>query len=164
MSALLDYLLKLKDRDNRGALADLRCALMPSRKHRAWPLLASFGGIGDEHSARVVQLIAGLFAFHSSHTDKGNLGDTCRNLMSDDELSDYLKERKAGPMTRRFQHLLSASRQEVCERAARLVMYAKTKEIDVNYNQLEEDLSYWSDPVKVRWAKSFWRVEKEEVL
>mgnify|MGYP004705217739 FL=1 len=28
MSALLDYLQKLKERDNRGAFADLRCALV----------------------------------------------------------------------------------------------------------------------------------------
>ena len=65
-------------------------------------------------------------------------------------------------MTRRFQHLLASSREEVCDRVARLVLYAKSKEIPVNYSQLENDLFYWSDSVRIRWAKSFWRVEERE--
>lgn len=166
MSALLDYLKTLKERDNRGAFADLRCALVASRKHRAWPLLASFGGIGEEHPAKVVQTIAGLFAYHSETTESGNLGDTCRNLMSEDERTEYLQERIVGPITRRFQHLLASSREEVCERVARLVLYAKSKDVQVNYSQLENDLFYWSDAVRIRWAKSFWQVEvrEEEML
>jgi len=166
MSALIDYLRKLKERDNRGALADLRCALVESRRHRAWPLIASFGGIGDDYSAQVVQTISGLFAHHSLTTDMGNLGDTCRALMSEDERAEYLQERKVGPMTRRFQHVLAASRDEVCGRASRLVLFAKSKEVRVNYDQLYSDLLYWSDAVRVRWAKSFWQAAEktEDVL
>jgi len=162
MSALLDYLQKLKRQDNRGALADLRCALVESRKHRAWPLLAPFGGIGEKHSEQVIQAIAGLFAHHPLTTAEGNMGDTCRCLMSDDERSEYFQERKIGPMTRRFQHLLAASSDEVCERAIRLVFFAKSKEVPVNYGQLQSDLRYWSDSVRVQWAKSFWQVEEKE--
>ena len=161
MSALLDYLQKLKERDNRGALADLRCALVESRKHRAWPLLAPFGGIGEEHPAQVVQTIAAMFAHHSLTTGTGNLGDTCRSLMSEDERAEYLQERKIGPMTRRFQNLLAASSDEVCGRTARLVLFAKAKVVPVNYGQLQSDLLYWSDSVRVRWAKSFWQAEEK---
>lgn len=169
MGALLDYLEKLKARDDRGALAELRCALVESRKHRAWPLIASFGGIGDDYPAQVVQTISGLFAHHSLTTEMGNLGDTCRALMSKDERTEYLKERKVGPMTRRFQHLLAANRDEVCGRVARLVLFAKSKEVPVNYGQLESDLRRYrfdADAVRVRWAKSFWQAEekKEGVL
>lgn len=162
MSALLDYLQKLKKRDNRGAFADLRCALVESRKHRAWPLLAPFGGIGEKHPERVIQTIAGLFAYHPLTTATGNMGDTCRSLMSDDERAEYFQERKIGPMTRRFQYLLAASHDEVCERVIRLVLFAKSKEVPVNYGQLQSDLRYWSDSIRVRWAKSFWQVEEKE--
>lgn len=162
MSDLLDYLQKLKERDNRGALADLRCTLVESRKHRAWPLLASFGGIGEKHPERVIQTIAGLFAHHPLPTATGNMGDTCRGLMSDDERAEYLQERKIGPMTRRFQHLLAASHDEVCKRTVRVVLYAKSKELPVNYEQLLHDLRYWSDSVRVQWAKSFYLVEEKE--
>ena len=152
----------LKERDNRGAFADLRCALVESRKHRAWPLLASFGGIGEKHPELVIQTIAGLFANHPLSTATGNMGDTCRSLMSDDERDGYLQERKIGPMTRRFQHLLAASRDEVCERTIRLVLYARSKEVAVNYGQLQDDLRYWSDNIRIRWAKSFWQIEEKE--
>jgi len=162
MSALLNYLKKLKERDDRGGLADLRCALVESRRHRAWPLIASFGGIGEEHSARVVQTISGLFAHHPQATDTGNLADTCRALISEDERAEYLQERKLGPMTRRFQHLLAASREEVCGRVSRIVLFAKSKEVAVNYGQLYGDLLYWSDAVRVRWAKRFWQAEEKE--
>jgi hypothetical protein len=96
----------------------------------------------------------------------GNMGDTCRGLMSEDERAEYLQERKIGPMTRRFQHLLAASQEEVCGRAVRLVLFAKSKEVPVNYGQLQNDLFYWSDSVRVRWAKSFWQVEEkaEDIL
>jgi len=160
MSALLDYLQKLKERDNRGALADLRCALIESRRHRAWPLLAPFGGIGEEYSAQVAQAIAGMFAHHPLTTETGNFGDTCRRLMNDDERTEYLQEGKLGSMTRRFQHLLAASRDEVCKRVARLVLYAKSNEVPVNYEQLYNDLLFWSDSVRVRWAKSYWQAEE----
>ncbi len=162
MSALCNYLKELKKRDNRGALANLRCALSESRKYRAWPLLAPFGGIGEGHSAQVVQTIAGMFAHHPLMTDNGNLGDTCRSLMSEAEREEYLKERKAGPMTRRFQRILAASPDEVCDRVARLVLFAKSKEKPVNYAQLENDLRKWSDFIRVEWAKSFWQAEEKE--
>jgi CRISPR system Cascade subunit CasB len=69
-------------------------------------------------------------------------------------------------MTRRFQHVLAASRDEVCGRVSRLVLFAKSKEVRVNYDQLYSDLLYWSNVVRVRWAKSFWQAEEktEDVL
>lgn len=162
MSILLDYLQKLKARDDRGAFADLRCALVESRKYRAWPLLAPFDGIGEAHRAKVVQTIAGMFAYHPETTVTGNLGDTCLALMSEDERREYFQERKIGPMTRRFQHLLAANRDEICGRVVRIALYAKSKDVGVNYLRLERDLTYWSDNVRIEWAKSFWQAEEKE--
>ena len=71
---LLSYLRGL--REDRGAMADLRCALSPARLPRAWPLLASVGGVGRP----IHETVAGLFAYHPSETDTGNLGTTCRAL------------------------------------------------------------------------------------
>ena len=42
---LLAYLRQRKN--DRGAMADLRCALNPTKLPRAWPLLARVGGIGN---------------------------------------------------------------------------------------------------------------------
>jgi hypothetical protein len=42
---LLGYLRQLKI--DRGAMADLRCALNPAKLPRAWPFLGCIGGIGS---------------------------------------------------------------------------------------------------------------------
>ena len=55
---LLAYLRQLKN--DRGAMADLRRALNPAQRHRAWPLLARVGGIGNPR----IEAVAGLFAYH----------------------------------------------------------------------------------------------------
>ena len=73
-ATVLDYLRRFKN--DRGAMADLRRALNPSQRHRAWPLLAPVGGIGNPR----IEVIAGLFAYHPDETPEGNLGTTCRRL------------------------------------------------------------------------------------
>ena len=69
---LLAYLRQLKN--DRGAMADLRCALNPTKLPRAWPLLARVGGIGNPR----IEAVAGLFAYHPDETQTGNLGTTSR--------------------------------------------------------------------------------------
>ena len=51
---LLAYLRRLKN--DKGAMADLRCALNPTKLPRAWPLLARVGDIGN----RRIEIVAGL--------------------------------------------------------------------------------------------------------
>jgi CRISPR system Cascade subunit CasB len=59
---LLAYLRQLKN--DRGAMANLRCALNPTKVSRAWPLLARVGGIDNFR----VETVAGLFAYHPDET------------------------------------------------------------------------------------------------
>src|SRR5437764_6315094 len=72
--AVLDYLRRVKN--DRGAMAELRRALSPAQRHRAWPLLARVSGIGDPR----IEVVAGLFAYHPDESHSGNLGTTCRRL------------------------------------------------------------------------------------
>lgn len=136
---LLTYLRELKH--DRGAMADLRCALNPARLPRAWPLLARLGGIGNLR----VETIAGLFAYHPDEAGTGNLGATCRRLAAQNESFDG-----------RFRRLLSCDRDELCERLRPVVLAAKAKGIPVNYEELFTDLHYWGDKVKARWAREYW--------
>ena len=157
MSKLIKYLEQLKAQDERGILADLRNGIKKTQSHRAWPHLAYFNGIGESHNARVVQTVAALFAHHPEISEEGNMGNTCYNLMSDDERNKRLDVKEMGPISRRFQHLLSSSRDEICDRVIRLVLHAKTQNIPINYRRLKQDLEYWSDSVKTAWAKQFWK-------
>ncbi len=142
---LMDHLGKLKN--DRGAMADLRCALSPGKVARAWPLLARVGGIGNPR----VETVAGLFAYHPQVTDTGNLGTTCRLLAADNNTFDG-----------RFRRLLSCDRDEICERLRPVVLAAKARGIPVNYERLFSDLHYWSDHVKASWAREYWGAPESE--
>lgn len=161
---LLSFLRQLKHKDDRVALSNLRCALVKSRQYRAWPLLARFGGIGDQHGNLVVQTVAGLFATHPEDTNSGDFGMACRKLMSQDESSALVSDPTAvGPVARRFQHLLAADRcQEINGRVVRFVLRLKAKDIPVNYADLYDSLMYWGDKVCNHWAGSFWQVQDLE--
>lgn len=150
--------------EDRGFMANLRCALVDGKQHRAWPYLANFDGIGETHRNKVVQTVAGLYATHPEEVHVGDFGATCRKLLSDDELEKLRKAEGIGPVSRRFQHLLAAEGDEVFDRVVRFVLRAKTQDIPINYQQLYKDLRDWeyqSDRVRVRWAKSFWVPEAE---
>src|SRR5262245_30068055 len=109
-------------------MADLRRALNPVQRHRAWPLLARVGGIGNPR----IEVVAGLFAYHPEETNQGNLGTTCRHLAGENNSFDA-----------RFRRLLSCDYDEICDWLRPVVLAAKAKGIDVNYEELFRDLSYW---------------------
>lgn len=165
---LLKFLRDCRKRDDRAIFANLRCALRDNLRHRAWPILARFEGIGDyakeyDHQAKVVQTVAGLFAAHPKGASIGDFGLACRNLMRDDE--KLYDPKDVGPVGRRFQHLLSSEREEICDRAIRFVLRMKAQDILVNYDELFDGLLYWGDKVKAKWAGSFWGVsDLEEVV
>lgn len=172
---LLSFLRQLKHKDDRAALANLRCALVKSRQYRAWPLLARFGGIGDQHGNLVVQTVAGLFATHPEDTNSGDFGNACRQLMNKEErdkLSNFKTSTEVGPVARRFQHLLAADDgKEINERVIRFVLRLKAVGIAVNYDDLYQGLMDWKnedwrrDKARNRWAGSFWQVQDlEEVV
>jgi len=132
---------------DRGAMADLRRALLPAQRHRAWPLLARFGGIDRP----VYETVAGLFGHHPQETFEGNLGRTCREL-----------SREHNSFEGRFKRLLSCDREDICRHVRSIVLAAAARNIPVNYERLFTDLCYWSGRVKSEWAKEFWGLPSEE--
>ena len=143
---VMAYLRQFKN--DRGAMADLRCALNPVKLPRSWPLLGRIGGIGNMR----METVAGLFAYHPDETYIGNLGTTCLRLKEKNQSFDA-----------RFRRLLACDRDEICERLRPVILAAKAKGIAVNYEQLFADLSYWSGKVKERWAQEYWgKPETEE--
>lgn len=159
MESLLEFLRYRKE--DRSVMADLRCALVYSKRSRVWPYLARFGGIGADFRAQAVQTIAGLYATHpsESHNESDDFGSLCRKFLSDDERNKIAMAEGVGPITRRFQHVLAADREEVFNRVTRFVLRAKAEDVPVNYGKLFDDLLAWetrADKVRTRWAQSFW--------
>lgn len=162
---LLEFLNRKSE--DRGVMADLRCALVEGKRHRAWPYLGCVGGIGDKYSERAVQTIAGLYATHPKVIHEGDFGVMCRKLLGDEERKKLDTAEGVGPITRRFQHLLAAEGEEIFDRIVRFVLRAKAEEIPVNYVELFEKLVYWqwpdsADRVRADWARSFWTPATEE--
>jgi CRISPR system Cascade subunit CasB len=151
MSTLLERIRRYAD--NRGMMANLRCVLVESKKHRAWPVLNRMGiDIGDD----IATLVAGLFSAHPDETPSGNFGNTCR-IIEQRRSEKRSDDNKLTPTERRFQHLLSAEPgNELHERIARMVFMAKAQSISVNYEKLLSDLRYWNDRTKTEWGMAFW--------
>ncbi|MBO4311986.1 MAG: type I-E CRISPR-associated protein Cse2/CasB [Desulfovibrionaceae bacterium] len=166
---LLEFL--LTNKDNRGVLAALRKGLVPTTEPRAWPYLAPFEGIGQDRKARAVRTVAGLFAHHPENCADGNMGDTCRDLCNVNEEKPWKvtenvngneKPEPPGPIARKFGWMLEAvDAEEICKRVARMVLYARSKGVPVNYEQLEKDLIAWPR-AREAWARHFWATQQAE--
>jgi CRISPR system Cascade subunit CasB len=135
----ISYLQRLET--DRGAMADLRCALNPARRYRSWPLLARIGGVDDP----IYETIAALFALHPKKTSRGNLGTTCRELAVEHTTIEA-----------RFRRLLACDPDEISSRLHPIILTAKAKGVPINYEQLFVDLRYWGDRTRTRWATEFW--------
>jgi CRISPR system Cascade subunit CasB len=152
MSELIERLRRVKE--DRGLMADLRCFLVAGKRHRAWPALSRLNvAIDNERKA----MVAALYATHPEETGQGNLGTTCR-LIQKKRDGGASSDDKLSPTERRFQHLLASEPgSELFDRVTRMILMAKSKDIPINYGQLERDLQdpHW-DKVRQKWASSFW--------
>lgn len=155
MSAFLERVRKY--REDRGMMANLRCVLVESKKHRAWAALSRIG-VGVEE--QVEAFVAGLFASHPEESGTGNFGDTCKQI---DNRRGASEDSKLSATEKRFQHLLSSERDEVFDRVLRMANMAKSHDIAINYEELTKDLKYWGERVKTKWAGAFWGNRKDQV-
>jgi CRISPR type I-E-associated protein CasB/Cse2 len=156
MGKLLDYVREHKD--NRGLMAELRHSLRPTLEDRTWRVLGAFALLQGTWEEKAQILVAKLYALHPKESEEkgtGNFGKTCRALCGEGENPSDL-EAPPGPMGRRVQRLLAAEREDLEPMLVRLVAYAKSKEIPVDYTQLEKDLRYWGKETRLRWAEAFW--------
>lgn len=158
MSSLLERL--RKNKDDRGMMANLRCILVESKKHRAWPVLNRVGVPIDDHDKNVAAFVSGLFATHpdGDSDSSRNFGVTCKAIerARNETTSSADKDKKLTPTERRFQHLLAADRDEIQHRVMRMVLLAKSQGVTVNYGKLLHDLQKWGDRTKTEWAAAFW--------
>jgi CRISPR type I-E-associated protein CasB/Cse2 len=132
-------------RDNRGALAALRSVWIPARQTQAWPVLARLGGLEN----RTKQDVCGLYALHPAHTNNrntGNIGAVCANLSNEHSSFDL-----------RFRRLLACDRKELPLHLRRVVMAAATRDIAIDYAELYQDMQFWGDWVRLRWARDYYR-------
>jgi len=159
IQAFLEYL--QNHSQERGMMADLRHGFSPTSQYRAWPHIAPWCDLSDQRQKAIFITLAGAFAIQlQSGRGKSNLGSTLRRLAvqgASGKPQDALKSFEA-----RFRRLLTCNAPEqVCERLPGIIRAAERKGISIDLEQLHQDLVFWSDKVKLEWAKAYWGSEDD---
>lgn len=150
--AFVEYLEKLRDSEDRGALAAMRRGLgQPvGMAHEMYRYVVPW--LGDQNSSFYEEsyfLVASLFAYHPQAGGSGNLGASfarTRDPQGDDVATE-----------RRFTALLSAHRDDLPFYLRQAISFLRAKESPVDYHQLLRDLLAWDRGyVQRNWAQSFW--------
>ncbi len=149
----IQYLLELKERENRAALAHLRRGLgkPPGSVPEMYPYVVPWIQEKSDFEQRVYFLVASLFAMHQDNTLDGNLGRTFQIIWKDAGDSPSIEKR--------FVQLLNSHPDELPGRLRHAIDLAASKKVPVNYTQLLKDLRSWrneSRSVQKQWARQFW--------
>jgi CRISPR type I-E-associated protein CasB/Cse2 len=154
---LVTRLEQWQQRQDRGVLARLRRGLSEATQQEAWTVLGPYFG-PTAVGCPVYETVAGCFSLHPATPtpDIGNFGETMRQAMGEDKMKD-----KDEPHAR-FRRLLACSNnREICQHVRHAIRLAKSKEKQVNYRKLFEDLWWWNDWTKIAWAKAYWDVRAD---
>jgi CRISPR system Cascade subunit CasB len=150
----VDYLETLRERDDRGALADLRRGLgeppgtAPSMYRYVVPFLPKDPPSWVE---RAYFMVAALFAYHPKPGGRGNMGKhfaAARDPQGDD-----------AALERRFTALLAAHQDDLDFYLRQAVSFLRSKEIPIDWHRLIRDIQNWGHPegyVQKAWARAFW--------
>ncbi len=152
LPSFVQHLLKLKENNNRSALAELRASLTAGKEllaaRHVLPWLGDSVGYGHEEAAL---LIAGLFAIHPEASIGTNFGETMLRISE--------VQKKQSSTEQRFVALLSTNREDIRYHLRQSVHLAKSCDIPINWAQLYRDLCNWDHPdrfVQRNWARRFW--------
>jgi len=149
------------EQSDRGALADLRRGFSESTQHRAWPYIAPYCDLTNPRDRIVCLTVAAGFATHEGTADRGNMGTTLRAIALGD--STRKPEEALKSFDGRFRRLLTChSAEELCAHLPGVIRAAKQKSVHINFRQLHEDLTYWGERAKVRWAAQYWGTREEK--
>lgn len=148
----------IERRDDRGVMADLRCSLIGARETRAWPHLALFCDLTNPQSRTVFSAVAAAGSITpAAMVDSGDdIGTTMRKIAI-----EHQGEKGLNSFRLRFQRLLSCdTREELVEQLHSIFQAAKARGLTINTAKLFDDLWFWGEKVKIRWAQAFWGGEK----
>lgn len=169
--AFVNYLLDLKKKENRGALAALRSGLgkKPGESTLMFPYVARFlpqNADPDTSSVQSIFLTASLFATHPEHKHNDSASDPERKHT--DSLGASLRkavEAKHGEegVSKRLVAALDAHPDDLARHLAGLVSLCESAGIAIDWIQFRKDVANllstnegWRENVRLRWARGFW--------
>jgi len=140
---------------NKGIVVDLKKGLVKGREFKAWPLIASWCNLENERMRIITQTVAGQFvSYPNGHKECSNIGGSLRILAMRRYKDNPIKGLKL--FERHLNKLMGCnSSEEVCEALNSLIRMMKAEGVSINFELLYSDLCYWSEYVKIRWAKGY---------
>jgi CRISPR type I-E-associated protein CasB/Cse2 len=151
MTPLVESLQKLKD--DRGAMASLRKALIPEQRQRCFRYLPRLGcKFESEHEVLRISILAYFWGNYPSHSDvAGNLGQSMRRITNGSD---------EHPFRRRFERIIATdSLSELADQLQGAVSLLKKTGSGIEFNQLNNDLYWFSrnpNRVKLEWSGGFY--------
>jgi CRISPR system Cascade subunit CasB len=156
------HLFNLCDREDRGALSELRRSLVSENDILALRhVLPWFRGEVSSRRQSAAVLLAGLFALHHSLHPERTTGPNFGH-----SIGRVWREQDRRPSTeQRFVTLLNAHSEDLPYYLRQAVSLVGSHEIPVDWAQLYSDLCYWNHTgrsVQLKWARAFWGAPEEE--
>lgn len=167
--ALVNRLLELARKADRGALAALRSGLgkRPGTAHRMFPFVAPFLRSDEGAGTQAAFLVASLFASHPSHAEVGSLGASLWRATKRDQNKDG-KHGEAG-VEARLVAVLDSHPDDLPRHLTGLVSLCESAGAPIDWHALYWDvLSLLGDDedrrikTKTRWARQFWQGPREQ--
>lgn len=150
--AFIGHLFDLADREDRGALAELRRSLVSDNDIlAARHVLPWLGAEVSLWRESVAFLVAGLFAMHPERLTDRNFGHSMGRV--------WQAQDKRPSTEQRFVALLNAHPEDLPYALRQAVSLFRAHEVPVDWSQLYRDLCNWSHPdrfVQRKWARAFW--------
>lgn len=146
----IEHLEKLRDQENRGALATLRRGLgyppgtAPEMYSYVVPWVPQYRSAED-----AAFLVAALFALHPQPGGQGTLGAAFARIT---ESNDSIEQR--------FVALLNCHRDDLPHHLRQAVSLLRSKDVPVDWKRLLLDVLGWDHDdryVQRNWARDFWR-------
>jgi len=152
------HLFNLSDREDRGALSELRRSLVSGKDTLAARHVLPWLGadIGSRRES-VALLVAGLFAIHPERASGRNFGHSMGRV--------WLAQDRRSSTEQRFVALLNAHPEDLPYYLRQAVSLVGSHDIPVDWAQLYRDLCNWNREdrfVQRNWARAFWGAPTEE--
>ncbi len=148
----VQYLERIRDQEDRGALAALRRGLgkQPGLAPEMYRYVAPWLGDSKGRRESTYYLVAALFAYHPKPGGRGSFGEAMARVVS---------AGASGSSEIRFSALLKSHPDDLATRLRHCISLARSREVPVDWHRLFRDIMGWqhhSRYVQRSWARDFW--------
>jgi len=154
----IQHLYDVADREDRGALSELRRSLISGNDTlAARHVLPWLGAEVGQRRESLALLVSGLFAMHPERATGPNFGHSMGRV--------WQVQDKRPSTEQRFVALLDAHTEDLRYYLRQAISLVGSHDIPVDWAQLYRDLCNWRHAdrfVQRKWARAFWGASPEE--